>query len=325
MHMTSHNVPTALEDLSWRLKTSAVQEASRNGDVLTLPYPLLLTIQNPTQRVVLCPKRDANPFFHVAETVWMFGGSQGVEFLTLFNKRMSEYSDDGVTFHGAYGHRWRHHFYRDQIADVIEQLAADPTTRRAVISMWDAEVDGVGNSKDYPCNTHVYFRVLSGALTMTVCNRSNDIVWGMLGANTVHLTYLHELIARAIGQPVGPYHVLTNNPHTYLANPFTEQLLGLYAATDGYTSRGLTPYPLLAPDEDYSVLLNDCKRAVMQPRDSTFKSSWMREVYGPIRDLWFGRRRNAPGWAQHLERVRATDWRAACQEWIERRGGKSEH
>ena len=40
-------------------------------------------------------------------------------------------------------------------------------------------------SKDVPCNTHAYFAInAEGSLDLTVCNRSNDLVWGCLGAGT---------------------------------------------------------------------------------------------------------------------------------------------
>jgi hypothetical protein len=319
MELTCKNIPHALVEVGWLLKTVGVVSDSRNGEVIAAPGPFTLTILRPTERVLLDPERDANPFFHLAETVWMFAGGQGVEFLTLFNKRMAEYSDDGTTLHGAYGHRWRKHFYRDQIMDTIALLRSDPDTRRAVIAMWDAEVDGRGDGKDYPCNTHIYFRMMGGTLEMTLCNRSNDVVWGMLGANAVHMTYLHELIARGVGAPVGAYRVFTNNAHTYLANPYTEHLLALRPSVDGYAGRGLTPTPLLHGDELPRDLLADCKRAVMQPYDSKFTTVWMQTVYAPVRDAWFARKAGDPDYRDLLLEVVATDWRVACLEWCARR------
>ena len=89
--------------------------------------------------------------------------------------------------------------------------------RRAVLEMWDAEGElRMANScKDHPCNTHIYFNVRDNILDMTVCNRSNDMIWGALGANAVHMSILQEYIASHIGARVGIYTQFSNNLHAY--------------------------------------------------------------------------------------------------------------
>jgi thymidylate synthase len=52
-------------------------------------------------------------------------------------------------------------------------------------------------------------------LDMTVTNRSNDLVWGLLGANYVTFSVLQEYMAARIGCGVGRYHHFTNNLHCY--------------------------------------------------------------------------------------------------------------
>ena len=56
------------------------------------------------------------------------------------------------------------------------------------------------------------------ALDMTVCNRSNDLVWGMLGANVVHFSFLQEYLACRLGVEVGRYTQFSNNLHVYTQN-----------------------------------------------------------------------------------------------------------
>lgn len=317
MEVTASNVPEALYEVGMRFKVSAVQEESRNGAVLTIPEPFTLTIRNPTERVLLDPIRDANPFFHIAETVWMLGGGQGLEFVAYYNSGMNRYSDDGATLHGAYGHRWRKHFFRDQIADVIDLLNEDPTTRRAVIAMWDAEVDHK-DSLDIPCNTHIVFRMVDGKLDMTVFNRSNDVVWGMLGANAVHMTYLHELVAHGVGVSIGRYRVVTANAHTYLANPYTVSLLGAVGPHDTYAHHGATTYPLCASHEHVTKILGAFKQAVAFPWESKYGSEWLRNVFIPARDA-YRLRKEGHLYEHRLKSIVAEDWRMACTEWCLRR------
>ena len=55
-------------------------------------------------------------------------------------------------------------------------------------------------------------------LDMTVINRSNDLVWGMLGANVVHFSFLQEYMAENLGVGVGVYNQMSNNLHIYTEN-----------------------------------------------------------------------------------------------------------
>lgn len=208
------------------LAMTGKKEPSRNGAVLVAPFPVLTTYATPRNRVSLSPERDANPFFHLFEALWMLAGRADLEFLTQFVPRFKEFSDDGRTLNGAYGWRWRYHFGTDQLYDVISELQANPASRRAVIAMWDGRHDRLPhNSRDIPCNTHVYLRVLDGRLNLGVCCRSNDIVWGAYGANVVHFSFLQEFIAAALELEVGTFTQYSWNYHAYCERPDVKMLL----------------------------------------------------------------------------------------------------
>jgi thymidylate synthase len=161
---------------------------SRAGRVIVAPTPVMSIYNQPCERVLFDAKRDANPFFHLMEGLWMLAGRQDTAFLNNYVKdfgsrfgeiiqpRMADdvYNSRGV-IHGAYGHRWRHTFGFDQLDEIVGRLRKDPTDRQCVLQMWDAsqyeEYHGVqgeyvygsddlnGSWKDRPCNTHCYFRV----------------------------------------------------------------------------------------------------------------------------------------------------------------------
>jgi len=129
----------------------------------------------------------------------------------------------------------------DQIEAIIAHLNSDPNSRREVLQVWEYQADlwaRPKGAKDLPCNTQAYFslrelpdrgpiaedgsfqsHVVKHALDMTVCNRSNDLVWGMLGANVVHWSMLQEYLANCLANclevEVGHYHQFTNNLHVY--------------------------------------------------------------------------------------------------------------
>ncbi len=220
------NVHEALPAGVHHLQNYGVREESRPGKVLVAPTPVMTVYDSPLERVMFWKERDANPFFHLMESLWMLAGRNDVEWIVRFNSNMKQFSDDGVIFHGAYGHRWREHFIADlgvdQLEYVVRLLTANPKTRRAVIQMWDAPVDLYVNErpKDIPCNTHIYLQArtegLVYVLDMTVCCRSNDMIWGAYGANAVHFSILQEYLAAKLGLLVGKMYQLSNNFHAYV-------------------------------------------------------------------------------------------------------------
>jgi hypothetical protein len=203
---------------------------SRNGPVLKFETPTLITYERPQERILFSHVRDANPFFHFFETLWMLDGRDDLGFLLPFNPRMAEYSDDGKLVRGsAYGVRWRRWFGVDQLRNIVVRLRSDPYDRRTVLSMWDGHEDLTIISKDVPCNTHCYFNYIPGVkigmLDLTVCNRSNDLIYGCMGSNVFHFSFLLEYMAGMCGMEIGHYHQFTNNLHIYTENPTAKKCL----------------------------------------------------------------------------------------------------
>jgi hypothetical protein len=197
-----------------------VREVSPRGVATKeLIAPVATTYFRPAECVLTDPVRDCNPFFHVYEALWMLAGREDVARPKYYSPQIAAYSDDAETFNGAYGYRWRSYFEGDQLIELIRLLKQDPDTRRAVLSMWDGAADlysGLVGSKDVPCNTHAYFKIREGQLHMTVCNRSNDAVWGCYGANAVHFSILQQFLAAAVEAEVGHYTQVSDSLHVYL-------------------------------------------------------------------------------------------------------------
>lgn len=317
VQIRGHNATHALEEALITFPSYGVEEASRNGRVLAIPCPSLITIDHPMQRVVIDETRDANPFFHLAEFVWMMAGSNDVRFIEKFNKRMREYADIGTdVHHGAYGHRWRRRFGLDQIHGLIALLRGDPTTRRAVLAMWDPASDNDQRHRDLPCNTHIYLRIISDTLNFVVCNRSNDLIWGCFGANVVHMTFLHELIARAVGVRVGDYQVFSNNLHMYIDRPDVQRLRDRIVLQDCYRGPNPTlPFPVLQPSESYTDFVSDCEDYVAYG-ERPCRTHWMRHVFQPAMRNFQERK--------VIARIVADDWRLACELWLARRNPQME-
>lgn len=321
------NIPQAYTEAIIKLRTWGEEEESRNGPVITSQDPVLLSITNPRERVLFDKTRNCNPFFHVMEFVWMISGSNNVRWIEQFNKRFRDYADRYTDIiHGAYGHRWVQHFGRNQIQAVGELLRNDPTTRRAVISMWDPRHD-LSNHADLPCNISIMFRKVQGALDMTVINRSNDLIWGMLGANAVHMTYLHELISYISCIPMGLYKVFTNNLHIYKKMPNFDNIWATRVPDDPYriVPERVQPTPLLQHAEAYEMLVQDCVELMDLDGESDFefipRTFWVANVAWPMYEAYMERLRGNDG-RNHVKDIQATDWRLACENYINLREGK---
>lgn len=312
----ARTAPEAYVEALWKMQVCGEKSDSRNGPVLSIPYPVVLEIQEPTHRFLFDPIRDANPFFHIMEFCWMMAGSNDAEWLSMFNKRMMDYADDGV-LGGAYGYRWVNPV--DQLEEVIALLKKEPDTRQAVISMWDPYLDGPNaRNSDRPCNTHIYFRVNKhDELDMTVCNRSNDLIWGMLGSNVVHFTMLHELVSRAAGYYQGLYRVFTNNLHVYTEMPKFEEIFNHRALHDPYRTDEVSPQKLLWGDETWVDFREDCVRLVEGSllEGWGFKTRWMNTVGINVHDAYiFKENRDLC-----VGKILASDIGRACTEWCDRR------
>lgn len=313
------NVNNALPEALNFLKVAGIRRDSRNGPVIVAPGPVITVYRQPQQRVLFSEKRNANPFFHFFEALWMLGGRNDVEYLTQFNPRMVEFSDNGEVLNGAYGYRWRKSFLFDQLDEVIEHLKINPDSRREVITMWYS-FDLLEDSKDLPCNTHIYVDIREGKLNITVCNRSNDLWWGAYGANVVHMSFLQEYLAACVGVRVGTYTQFSNNFHIYT------QLYDGEAFVNN--PHRFEPEGLEYPEPHYDLLMradkeewdDELNRFLDTNGAAQFGVPFFSQVAEPMMRAWdnysLGHHSLALADAKDIA---APDWRLACIQWISRR------
>jgi thymidylate synthase len=299
-----------------------VRQTSRAGDVLVAPCPVVTVTYQPQNRVLLCPYRRANPFFHLFECLWMLSGSRNARWLDRFVSDFSErFAEPDGNQWGAYGHRWRSHFDVDQLSLVVRALRQNPLDRRVVIAMWDPVEDlGAVSShtgeppRDVPCNTHIYPRIVNDALDLTVCCRSNDLYWGAHGANAVHFSFLQEYLAGRIGVGVGRLYQLSNNYHGYTSViPAHVPPVSRRYYQDG--PGAVACRPIMTDSEDWDTDLMFFMQEPLAAQEK-FTNSWFYEVAQP---MWRANEARLAGdWAEYwvaVAEVRASDWRAAATMW----------
>lgn len=348
----ARNVNHALHDGMRLLADHGLRRESRNGPVVVMPCPVTTVYRRPLERVLFSKERDANPFFHLVEALWMLAGRDDLATLTKYVARMSGFSDDGgVTQPGAYGKRWRRHFmidqddghatlsypfnYRDQLLWAIRRLVADPNDRRVVIQMYDADMDQDAadeGGKDVPCNLACAPWVdTDGRLSMTVFCRSNDAIWGAHGANAVHFAFLQEYLAAGVGVPVGRLYQVSNNYHAYEATlePLVSAVQGnLLLLIDDRYDTWLAPVPLVELAADTARALRELDEDLTiffdEPAAPGLRTAFLRQVACPmvLAHQAYRRKQDPMRFAIALEvmdQCRAGDWRVAGREWLMRR------
>lgn len=315
MHYQFRNVNHAFSGLVEALINTGEAKQTNKGEVWRMPNgPTTVTYSRPLERVLFNPVRDCNPFFHLFESLWMLAGRNDVEALAVYNKRMKEFSDDGEIFNGAYGFRWRHYFGVDQLKVALDQLNKDHLTRQCVVQMWSTNdlLQWESEPKDLPCNLSVLFEVDQMRLNMTVYNRSNDLVWGMCGANVVHFSYLQEYMASRLNVGMGKYHQVSNNLHAYN----NEHWKGAAFMTEHHTYPSGAFTPLVSrPDQfDEEVW------TFVENQDALVQEPFLKDVAAPM-CLAFRhhKEREYPRAYEALDRVIAADWQLAGRQWISRR------
>jgi len=331
MELIVENVDEALPILLTIMKQSGQYEPSRNGQVLALPDPVTVRYRYPRERFVMHPLRRTNVAFLIMEGLWMLAGSDEVEWLARFNERMREYSDNGKTFHGAYGYRLRQHFNRDQLLDCAELLREDQFTRRAVAQIWDTTVDLSSNSKDIPCNDLIMFRVNNQTkrLDMTVCNRSNDLVWGMCGANAAHFSMIQEYVAAKAGYPFGYYNQVSNNLHLYVDTPQLERYQQIPSTNGNWYKDNMSwinRIPLIQIgyssrfDSELATFMEDTSTDKDSRIERYYHEPFFQTVAKPLFNFWMTRK-YALGprslWMHDIERIADTAVRTLAEQWVQ--------
>lgn len=327
MHtLTIRNVHQALPEACDKMQSYGLTNRSRNGAVMMFPGLYVTEYLQPMERVLFHEERDANPFFHLMESIWMLAGRNDVKWISEFSSNIAQFSDDGETFNGAYGHRWRQWFGVDQLEAIVERLDRNPNCRRQVLAMWDGSVDcPVQGTKDVPCNTTAYVQIVEGKLNLTVCNRSNDLIWGAYGANAVHFSVLQEYLAARVGAEVGTYWQVSANTHVYerhfdMMAKLAEKRIDIFE-TDGQEcpySRGEVQTTKLVSTTRVHAWHLDLAR--FMDDQSSFDTQQFYDL-NAIRMAWraYKKGEHAKALANLTALPTDSDWRRACHEWIVRR------
>ncbi|MFA6514913.1 MAG: thymidylate synthase [Candidatus Paceibacterota bacterium] len=157
----------------------------------------------------------------IAEQVWFITGDKDTEFLRKYTKMWDEFIEEDGTITSAYGYRWRHHFGRDQLDQLIKHLTEEPHSRQGVVITWDPSDDGLYGKglkatykKNAPCPFAFTVNIVGGRLHLHNIIRSNDMMLGCT-FDTFGFSLLMCALAQKLGVRPGIYTHTISNAHIY--------------------------------------------------------------------------------------------------------------
>ena len=171
-------------------------------------------IDNPTWRVISNRDRKWSLEYAEAEWQWYLSGDNRVSRLgELYGKIpdiWNHMADTSGCVNSNYGWQWMRN---DQLDYVIEKLKAEPDTRQAAVSIYDAK-EHASYEYDTPCTYAIQFTIINEELCMSVYMRSNDLWYGFCN-DQYQFSQLQQLIAGKLGISVGWYYHHAHNLHLY--------------------------------------------------------------------------------------------------------------
>ncbi len=154
----------------------------------------------------------------IHELLWFLKGSGNVKYLQDNGVRIwNEWADENGDLGPVYGVQWRSWQgadgrTHDQIKNVIEQIKANPNSRRLIVNAWN--VGELENMALPPCHMFFQFYVANGKLSCQLYQRSADIFLGV-PFNIASYALLTMMVAQVCGLEPGDFVHTLGDAHIY--------------------------------------------------------------------------------------------------------------
>ncbi|MCG3175730.1 MAG: Thymidylate synthase [Candidatus Omnitrophica bacterium] len=154
----------------------------------------------------------------VHELLWFLKGDTNIRYLKDNGVRIwDEWADAEGDLGPVYGKQWRRWEAKDgrvidQVAQVVELIKKDPSSRRLIVSAWNVgELDKMALM---PCHTMFQFYVAAGKLSCQLYQRSADVFLGV-PFNIASYSLLTLMIAQVTGLRPGDFVHTFGDVHIY--------------------------------------------------------------------------------------------------------------
>lgn len=155
----------------------------------------------------------------IHELLWFLKGDTNVKYLREHNVHIwDEWANSEGELGPVYGHQWRSWPTLDgktidQISNVIEQIRANPDSRRLIVCAWN--VADVPKMALPPCHCLFQFYVVNKKLSCQLYQRSADVFLGV-PFNIASYSLLTHMIAQVCDLRVGEFIHTFGDAHLYL-------------------------------------------------------------------------------------------------------------
>lgn len=196
---------------------------------------VVLELRNPLARLSRTETKGT-AFSCLGETLWYLSKSSELDFIKYYIGSYGKFAEKNGIVHGAYGPRLFAMRGRiNQIDNVIKLLRSKPTSRQAVIQLFNAE-DILRKYNDIPCTCAMQFLVRNNSLELITYMRSNDAFLG-LPHDVFAFTFIQELVSRSLNLKLGAYKHMAGSLHLYDSDGDKVKRF----LNEGYQSRILMP------------------------------------------------------------------------------------
>ena len=171
MEVIESNVDDILHTVLNNLVENGKPEESTKGPYIEL-NGVLIKLTNPLARLSRTDTKGTL-FSCLGELAWYLSGTSELEFIQHYIRCYDDYTDDNGVLHGAYGPRLINlRGKHNQLLNVINKLKENPSTRKAVIQLFDAE-DIVEHHNDVPCTLTLQFLIREkNFIWLSVCDQT---------------------------------------------------------------------------------------------------------------------------------------------------------
>ena len=151
------------------------------------------------------------------ELLWFLKGDTNIKYLKDNGVSIwDEWADENGDLGPVYGKQWRKwqsaDGMHDQISGVIDQIKANPNSRRHIVSAWN--VGEIPSMALAPCHILFQFYVQDGRLSCQLYQRSADVFLGV-PFNIASYALLTHMIASVCDLEVGDFVHTLGDAHLY--------------------------------------------------------------------------------------------------------------
>jgi thymidylate synthase len=187
-----------------------INDQGQNVSNTRVVYNCGFYILNPLNNNIKSDFRKWNKNYADFEWQWYLSGNPDATEIAKRAPIWLNHIDENGNVMSNYGHQWKRN---NQLDLIIDKLKNNPSTRQAVISIYDGKE--INNYKfDTPCTLSIHFQIINEKLCMTVNMRSNDLWFGFCN-DQYCFSKLQEMVSKELNLEIGWYYHFSSNIHLY--------------------------------------------------------------------------------------------------------------